>query len=125
MSCSPPQATFASPRASSISPWLRSARPIARTPPRRSVSSSTRRRLSSQDLACAFVLQCVRPGVSGLLSPALLSSAAPPQKVPRHPDRPRNRTILRYPMSGGLTLGKGSTFQLELPTRAEFQERAP
>src|SRR5262245_39615091 len=30
------------------------------------------------------------------------SSAAPPRKVPRRPDRRRNRTILRYPMSGDL-----------------------
>src|SRR5262249_39038359 len=34
-----------------------------------SVSASTRRRPSSQDLACAFASQCFRRGVSGLLSP--------------------------------------------------------
>src|SRR5262245_49926305 len=104
MSCSPPQATSASPRASSISPWLRLAHHIARTPPRLSARFSTRRRPSSQDLACAFAWQCIRLGVSDLLSPALQSSAAPPRRVPRHPDRRRNRTFLRYPMSGALRL---------------------
>jgi hypothetical protein len=49
ISCSPLQATSASPIASCISPWLRSARRIERTPPRPSVRCSTKRRQSSPD----------------------------------------------------------------------------
>src|SRR5208337_3831636 len=105
MSCSPLQATSASPIASCISPWIRSARRIERTPPRPSVRCSTKRRQSSPALACGFGSQCVRHPVSGLPSPARRSTAAPPRLLPRFPNRRRNRTFLRYPMSGGLRLG--------------------
>src|SRR5271167_3634593 len=106
MSCSPLQATSASPIASCISPWLRSARRIERTPPRPSVRCSTKRRQSSPALACGFASQCVHHHVSGLPSPARQSSAAPPRLLPRFPDRRRNRTSLHYAMSGGLKLCK-------------------
>src|SRR5215831_14175757 len=101
MSCSPPQATCASPRASSISPWLRSAHRTERTPPKRSVRSSTRRRQSSLVLACGSASQCVRRGVSGLPSLVLRSSAAAPRLL--QPD------ILRYPVSGAVKLGRDQT----------------
>src|SRR6202043_135445 len=99
MSCSPLQATSTSPIASCISPWLRSARRIERTPPRPSVRCSTKRRQSSPALACGFASQCVHHHVSGLPSPARQSSAAPPRLLPRFPDRRRNRTSLHYAMS--------------------------
>jgi hypothetical protein len=104
MSCSPPQATSASPIASCISPWLRSVRRIERTQPRPSVRCSTKRRQSSPALACGFGSQCVRHPVSGLPSPARRSSAPPRRPLPRFPDQRRNRTFLRYTMSGGLNL---------------------
>src|SRR5260370_38116967 len=104
MSCSPVQATSASPIASCISPWLRSARRIERTPPRPSVRCSTKRRQFSPALACGFGSRGVRHLVSGLPSPARRSSAAPRRPLPRFPDRRRNRTFLRYTMSGGLNI---------------------
>jgi hypothetical protein len=70
MSYSPPQATSASPTASCISPWLRSARRIEHSPPRPSVRRSTKQRQSSLALACGFASRCVRHHVSGLPSPA-------------------------------------------------------
>src|ERR1700736_580432 len=54
MSCSPPQATSASAITSCISPWLRSARRIERTPPKPSVRCSTRPPRLSPARACAF-----------------------------------------------------------------------
>jgi transposase len=77
------------PVASCISPWLRSARPIERMPPRPSARCSTKRRQSSPALTCEFGSQCVRHRVSGLLSPARRSSAALPRPSPRLPDRRR------------------------------------
>ena len=82
-SCSPLQAISASATASCTSPWLRSARRIARAPPRPSVGCSTRRRQSSPALACACASQCVRHRGSGLPSPARRSSAALPRLLPR------------------------------------------
>ena len=93
MSCSPRQATSASPIASCISPWLRSARRIEPTPPRHSVRCSTKPRQSSPARACGFASQCVRHPVSGLPSPARRSSAAPPRLFRRLPDRRQNRTF--------------------------------
>ena len=52
MSCSPLPATSASAIASCTSPWLRSARRIARAPPRLSARCSTKRRHSSPALVC-------------------------------------------------------------------------
>jgi hypothetical protein len=104
ISCSPLQATSASPTASCISPWLPSARRIERTPPTPSVRCSTRPRRSSPALACAFASQYGRRHASGLPSPARRPSAPPPRPLPRPHDRRQNRTFLRYAMSGGLTL---------------------
>ena len=105
-SCSLLQATSASATTSCISPWLRSARRIARTPPRLSARCSTKRRRSSPALACGFASQCVRHRVSGLPSPARQWSAALPRPSRRFHDRRQNRTILRYAMSGGLNLSQ-------------------
>jgi hypothetical protein len=118
MSCSSLRATSASPIASCISPWLRSARRIERTPPRPCVRCLIKRRQSSPALACGFASQCVRLHVSGLPSPARRSSAAPPRRLPRFPDRRRNRTFLRYAMSGGLNLlHKKSSRDFQFETR--------
>ena len=107
-SCSPLQATSTSQTASLLSPWLHSARRIARTPPRRSVRSSITRRPSSPALACGCASKCASRGASGLPFPAHRSSAAPPRFLPRLPDRGSNRTFLRHPMSGGLNLVRPS-----------------
>src|SRR5260370_38589795 len=54
---------------------------------------------------CALPFRgCPRPRVWGLPPPARRSSAAPPQLLPRFPDRSQNRTFLGYAMSGGLNL---------------------
>ena len=86
-SCSPLQAISVSATASCTSPGLRSARRIARAPPRLSVGCSTRRRQSSPALACGFASQCVRHRGSGLPSPARRSSAARPRSSCSSPDR--------------------------------------
>src|SRR5262249_1238108 len=93
MSCSPRQETSASPLASSIPPWLRSARRIARSPLKLFVRSSTKRRPSSPALACACASPCVRHHVSGSHSLALRSTAALPPELPRSPDQRLNGTF--------------------------------
>src|SRR5262245_331007 len=104
MSCSPLQATSASPRPSYILPWLRSAPRIEPAPSRPSARCSTKLRPCSPVLACACGSPCVRHRVSGSPSPAPRSSATPPPLSSPFPDRRRNRTLWPYAMSGGLNL---------------------
>ena len=93
MSCSPLQATSASPRPSYILPWLRSAPRIEPAPSRPSARCSTKLRPCSPVLACACGSPCVRHHVSGSPSPAPRSSATPPPLSSPFPDRRRNRTL--------------------------------
>src|SRR5262245_32519669 len=123
MSCSPSQATSASQIASSVSPWPHSARRIERRPPKHFVRSSTRRRQSSPALVCVSASQCSLRGVSGLPFPALRPSAAHPRPLPRPPNRRRNRTFSRYPMSGALNLGRCPPNRQQLKTCRQYDGR--
>ena len=104
MSCSPPQATSASPIASCISPWLRSARRIERSAAQAlcEILDKTATIFPGSRLRIRFAMR--PPPRIGLAFPGSPSSAAPSPSRPRLPDRPRNRTFLRYPMSGVLKL---------------------
>ena len=47
------------------------------------------------------------PRRMALPSPALRSTETPPRTLPRRPDRPRNRTFWRYPMSDSMSAQRG------------------
>src|SRR5512145_1935277 len=101
----PLQVISASPIASCISLWLRSARRIEPAPPRPSAKCSTKPPPSSPALAFGCASPYVRHLVSVLPSQARRSRTAPSPPLSGLPDRRRNRTFLHCAMSGGLNLG--------------------